>query len=56
MLNFPDLVNAQADALADGRSAVWLYSRSLFGRSDLGVNRRRGEAWLAALDAALAPR
>ena len=55
LMNFPDLVNAQVDALPDGRSVVWLYSRSLFGHSDLGVNRRRGVAWLAALDAALAP-
>ena len=53
LLNFPDLVTAQVDALPDGRSALWLYSRSLFGRSDLGTNRRRAEQWLAALDAAL---
>jgi hypothetical protein len=52
-LNFPDLVNAGVEALPDGRSGLWLYSRSLFGRYDFGQNRRRGEAWLAALDAAL---
>ncbi len=55
LMNFPDLVTAQVDALPDGRSALWLYSRSLFGRSDFGANRRRVEAWLAAIDAALAP-
>jgi len=26
-----------------------LYSRSVYGQSDLGVNRKRLEAWLAAL-------
>jgi uncharacterized protein (DUF1499 family) len=53
LLNFPDLLTAQVDALPDGRSALWLYSRSLFGHSDFGTNRRRAEQWLAALDAAL---
>ncbi len=34
-------------------AGLFLYSRSLFGWSDFGVNRTRVEAWLAALDAAL---
>jgi hypothetical protein len=33
-----------------------LWSRSVYGRSDLGVNRARLTAWLAALDAALPTR
>ena len=43
VLNFPDLVTAQIS------SALVLYSRSVYGHSDLGVNRRRLDTWLAAL-------
>ncbi len=53
VFNFPDLVTAQV--LADGpdASALVLYSRSVYGRSDLGLNRRRLRAWLAALNTML---
>lgn len=51
-LNFPDLVNAQVVPLPGG-AGLYLYSRSLFGWSDFGANRRRGETWIAALDALL---
>ncbi|HYZ33052.1 MAG TPA: DUF1499 domain-containing protein, partial [Crenalkalicoccus sp.] len=52
LLNFPDIVAAEVTSGPAG-TGLFLYSRSLFGWSDLGVNRRRVEAWLAALDAAL---
>jgi uncharacterized protein (DUF1499 family) len=49
VFNFPDLVTAQiADAGPDSSTLV-LYSRSVYGRSDFGVNRRRLNDWLAAL-------
>ena len=49
VFNFPDLVTAQvSDAGADSSTLV-LYSRSVYGRSDLGVNRQRLDSWLAAL-------
>ena len=47
LFGFPDVVVGEA---VDG--GVRLHSRSLMGWSDLGVNRRRVEAWLAALDRA----
>ncbi|MDE2581773.1 MAG: DUF1499 domain-containing protein [Rhodospirillales bacterium] len=52
--NFPDLVTGQV--LADGPAAarLILYSRSVYGYGDFGVNRRRLDAWLAALTHALA--
>lgn len=50
MLNFPDLIAVQVNP--DGTLVLW--SRSVYGRSDLGVNRRRLTRWLGALDAALA--
>jgi uncharacterized protein (DUF1499 family) len=52
LLNFPDIVAAEVTAGPAG-TGLFLYSRSLFGWSDLGVNRRRVEAWLSTLDAAL---
>lgn len=48
--NFPDLVSAEVTE-APGGAALRLLSRSLLGWSDLGANRRRVEAWLAALAA-----
>ena len=52
LLNFPDLVTVQVN----DDSTLILWSRSVYGHSDFGVNRRRIEAWLTALDAALASR
>jgi len=49
VLNFPDLVTAQiAEAGPDGSTLV-LYSRSVYGYSDFGVNRKRLSAFLAAI-------
>jgi uncharacterized protein (DUF1499 family) len=51
--NFPDLV--QIAAVPDGTgSQPVIYSRSLYGHSDVGVNRKRVEAWLARLPQAIA--
>ncbi|MGG5823382.1 DUF1499 domain-containing protein [Falsiroseomonas sp. HW251] len=52
-MNFPDLINAQIVELPGG-SGLFLYSRSLIGYSDMGVNAARVAAWRAAFDAALA--
>lgn len=52
-LNFPDVVVAQAVALDATTSVALIYSASVYGRSDFGVNRRRLHAWSAALDDAL---
>jgi uncharacterized protein (DUF1499 family) len=54
-MNFPDVIAGQVVPLAGG-SGLFLRSRSLFGRYDFGVNRRRVDRWLAALDAALRAR
>jgi uncharacterized protein (DUF1499 family) len=53
MFNFPDLVMVQV--LKDGadNSGLIVYSRSVYGHSDLGVNHKRLEAWLAALQTKL---
>lgn len=51
---FPDIVSARAVALAPGpdgapRTALVIYSRSVFGYSDLGVNAARVGRWLDAV-------
>jgi uncharacterized protein (DUF1499 family) len=53
VFNFPDLVMVQV--LPDGpdKSDLILWSRSVYGTSDLGVNHKRLTAWLAALQAQL---
>jgi hypothetical protein len=43
--NFPDLVTAQVTQ--EGGLILW--SRSVYGRSDFGVNRARLDAWVAAI-------
>jgi uncharacterized protein (DUF1499 family) len=47
--NFPDLITVQVRP----DSTLILWSRSVYGESDLGVNKKRLRAWLAALDQAL---
>ncbi len=53
VFNFPDLIMVQV--LADGpdKSDLILWSRSVYGESDLGVNRKRLTTWLADLQARL---
>jgi len=55
MFNFPDLVTAQAAPAGADTSTLVLYSRSVYGYGDLGANRKRVAAWLAALDRTLNP-
>jgi uncharacterized protein (DUF1499 family) len=55
VLNFPDIVVGEITGGPAG-SGVFLFSRSLFGYADFGVNRRRVEAWTAALIGALRQR
>lgn len=52
LANFPDIIVAECVATPDGTS-LFLYSRSLLGYSDLGVNGQRVARWLMALQAAL---
>ncbi|MBN8890429.1 MAG: hypothetical protein BGP12_16600 [Rhodospirillales bacterium 70-18] len=70
LLNFPDLVTIQVipgpvvpgpvvpGQVTPGQgtpgSGLILWSRSVYGRSDFGVNKARLAGWLAALDARLA--
>jgi uncharacterized protein (DUF1499 family) len=49
LMNYPDLVTVQVNDAGAERSTVVIWSRSVYGRSDFGVNRKRTEAWLTAL-------
>jgi uncharacterized protein (DUF1499 family) len=48
-VGFPDYVSVRAVARDDGTSSLAIFSRSRYGRGDMGVNRARVERWLAAL-------
>jgi len=49
VLGFVDDVAARAVPRGEGASTIAVYSRSRVGWHDMGVNRARVEAWLAAL-------
>ena len=51
IVGWPDTVTVRFIARDDARSTLAIYSRSHYGYSDMGVNRKRIEAWLAALAA-----
>jgi len=48
-LRFPDIVSVQAFALGPNESTLAIWSRSVVGRKDFGVNRARVGRWLQAL-------
>mgnify|MGYP001565132464 CR=1 FL=1 len=53
VLGFPDVVRVQAIALPGGKTALALYSHSVYGHYDFGANRRRARAWIDAIKADL---
>jgi hypothetical protein len=52
LCNYPDVISAQVADTASGGSTLILFSRSIYGYSDLGVNAKRIAAWLDALQTA----
>jgi uncharacterized protein (DUF1499 family) len=50
LMRFPDTIDIEVFA-ADHKSTLAIYSRSLLGRRDFGVNRARVARWLTKLDA-----
>ncbi len=46
---FPDIITVRFISVSPSQSTLAIYSRSIFGKSDLGVNRERIEAWLKIL-------
>src|SRR6185503_4390642 len=50
LMRYPDTIDVEVMASGEGHSTLAIYSRSLVGRKDFGVNRARLTRWLAALD------
>jgi len=53
VFRFPDTVTVRFIPLEAGGSTLAAYSSSKVGYSDMGVNAKRMQAWLAALDVEL---
>jgi uncharacterized protein (DUF1499 family) len=49
-MRYPDTIDVEILPADEGRSTLAVYSRSLVGRKDFGVNHARLRRWLAALD------
>ena len=46
---FPDIITVRFISVSPSQSTLAIYSRSVYGKSDLGVNRERIEVWLQNL-------
>jgi uncharacterized protein (DUF1499 family) len=55
VFNFPDLITVQVRQETPESSDLIIWSRSVYGEGDFGVNRKRVQAWLGALDSKLPP-
>eukprot|EP00041_Stephanoeca_diplocostata_P009269 m.142341 g.142341 ORF g.142341 m.142341 type:complete len:151 (-) comp17675_c0_seq3:357-809(-) len=53
VFRFPDYITVQAISQPGG-AALAIYSRSVYGYDDMGVNQKRIQRWLTLTDAALA--
>jgi uncharacterized protein (DUF1499 family) len=51
LLRFPDLVTVRFIPIDDTHATLAIYSRSIYGKGDLGVNHARIDDWLAKLKA-----
>ena len=49
LMRYPDTIDVDIIPAGEGRATLALYSRSLVGRKDFGVNRARLQRWLAAV-------
>jgi hypothetical protein len=53
LFNFPDLITAEITADGDATRLI-LWSRSVYGHSDLGQNRKRLARWIDTIEGVLA--
>jgi len=49
IFRFPDTIDIAVIAVGSDKSTLAIYSRSRYGRYDLGANGRRVEGWLEQL-------
>ena len=50
IMRYPDTIDVAVFPMGEGQSSFAIYSRSLVGHGDFGVNRARVERWLTALE------
>jgi uncharacterized protein (DUF1499 family) len=50
-MRYPDYVTIRLEEAGEGTTRLRAFSRSRFGRNDMGVNRARLKRWLARLEA-----
>lgn len=48
-MRFPDLIWVQIFPVGEDQSEIAIYSRSVYGYSDVGVNEKRVKRWMALL-------
>jgi uncharacterized protein (DUF1499 family) len=53
LVGFPDTITVRFLETPEGGSTLAAYSRSFYGRSDFGTNKKRLDSWLEQLDARL---
>lgn len=53
LMRFPDYISVIAIGLPSGKSTLAVFSRSVYGTGDLGVNQDRVDAWLGQMSEAL---
>ncbi len=46
---FPDIITVRFISVSSSQSTLAIYSRSIYGKRDFGVNRERIDAWLKTL-------
>jgi uncharacterized protein (DUF1499 family) len=46
---FPDVITVRFIEISSSQSTLALFSRAIYGKSDLDVNRKRMESWMKAL-------
>lgn len=51
LFRFPDVITVRFVPVDDTHSTLAIYSRSIYGKGDMGVNRARIDDWLAKLKA-----
>ena len=51
LLRWPDRVSIQYIVVSETQSTLAIFSRSIYGRSDLSVNKTRVKRWLTKLEA-----
>ncbi len=49
LLRWPDIISVKFVKLENDKSTLYIYSRSIYGHSDLGANQARVTRWLQAI-------